>query len=143
MKLGPVRDRLRERGFRHVHGALELAGLDKAPGQLPCLFVLPLEETASPNALAGAHDQALVRTIGVVLALRGAQLNDERLSDELAETEAKAIAALAGWTHPEASRPCSYLGGGLLFADRSIFLWLLRFTTARHIRTPTTQRKAT
>lgn len=133
MKLAPICEKLKAVGLKRVQGALEMAGLDKAPAVLPALFVVPIAEDAAPNRHSGVHDQAATRTFGVVILVQGGR-SDERTSEELGEIEDKVVRALAGWTHPEASRPCDYASGRMLSVSGSTVAWLSSFRTGRHIR---------
>lgn len=133
MKLAPIIARLKEAGARRVEGALELAALKAAPGQLPAHFVVPIGEDAAANRLSGGHDQAATRTFGIVI-LAEAGRSDERTVDALTELEERVIQALTGWTHPEASRACDYAGGRMLSVSGTTLAWLVSFRTGRHIR---------
>lgn len=134
MKLAPIVDRLKAEGFGRVHAIRELADLQNAPERLPACFVLPESEDASPNQMSGIHDQLAQRIFGVVIMMDGAARNDDRIADDLSEQEARVIDALAGWTHPEASRACDYVGGRLLSVGGRTVSWVVRFRTARRIR---------
>ena len=136
MRLSPVVDQLKQAGLKRVYGALELAGLEKAPGQLPAYFVVPEGEDAAPNTLVGAHDQAAGFRFGVVIIFDGAARNDERVSEQISEQSDRVIHALIGWTHPDASRACDYAGARMLTLSASgrTLAWMASFRTARHIR---------
>lgn len=133
MKLAPIIKRLKEVGLRRVEGALELAALKTAPAQLPAHFVVPIGEDANPSRHVGVHDQATTRTFGVVTLIQAGG-SDERATDQLTELEEAVIGALAGWTHPEASRPCDYAGGRMLSVSGHTVAWLSSFRSGRHIR---------
>lgn len=133
MRLVPVIDRLKACGFKRVEGALEFAALDKAPTHYPAFFVLPQQEDANPNKMSGVHDQAATFSFGVVIMV-GARASVGSASDELSELEEKVIDALAGWTPPEATRPCDYSAGRMLTVSASTVAWLVTFKTGRHIR---------
>jgi hypothetical protein len=132
VKLAPIVAQLEAAGLKRVQGALELAALKTSPAMLPAFFVVPMGEDAAANRLSGVHDQATTRTFGVVIIVEGRSA--ERSSDLLADLEARVLQALAGWTHPEASRPCDYASGRMLSVSGSTVSWLVSFRTGRHIR---------
>lgn len=140
MRLSPIADQLRAAGIARVQGALELAGLKGAPALLPAHFVVADGETAGANALnsPGAIQQRTSATFGVVIMLQAtsAVAGQERLSDELADREAKVIDALLGWVHPDAAdgKGCEYAGAQMLTITDGAVAWLVRFRTGRLIR---------
>lgn len=134
MKQKPIVDRLKEAGCKRVYGALEFAGLKDRPDHLPAFFVVPEGWTATPNQLAGAHDQRTSESFGVVIMLHEAPRRDDAVSEELETEERRVIDALAGWTHPDASRACDAAGGRLLSVSGSTLSWMVSFRTSRHIR---------
>lgn len=136
MKIAPFADRLKAEGLANVFGALEFAGL-KAPPPGTSFYVVPEDEDAAPNSLvgqAGAADQLVATRFMVVIVTDAAARNPNAVSDRLHELQLKVIFALAGWTHPDASRACEFAGGRLLSADGSVLAWAVRFRTAWRLR---------
>jgi hypothetical protein len=133
VRLLPIVEKLNAGGLKRVFGALELAGLDRAPAVLPAYFVVPIGADATANRSVGVHDQATTFSFGVVVMLAG-KGNDQRTSDELADREEEVIQALVGWTPPGASRACDYSGSRMLSVSGSTVSWLVNFRTGRHIR---------
>lgn len=134
MRLTPIIDRLQEQGLVRVYGALEFAGLKTAPAVLPARFVVPTGWDARPNDRIGVHDQKRTATFGIVSMLRAAAINDAAIADEIDQEEGRIIAAIAGWTHPDASRACEALRGRLLSVDGHTLNWMIEFSTGNHIR---------
>lgn len=134
MKLAPIVQRLKDKGVKRVYGALELAGLAKAPAQLPAHFVVPDRWSAGENRHHGVHHQRTVEEFGVVILVPGRGLRDDLVSDEIAELEAAVIDALAGWTPPDASRACDLIGGRMLSVGGSTVGWMVSLRTGSEIR---------
>lgn len=134
MRQSPIVARLKEAGLERVYGALELAGLQAQPGRLPQRFVIPDGWSAGENRLAGVHDQRLVQMFSVVSLLEGAARREDLVSEAIHEEEAKVLAALVGWTHPDASRACDAVSGRLLSVNGTTLSWIVTFRTGTHIR---------
>lgn len=135
MRLQPFVDRLKGAGLPHVYGVMEFAGLKAAPaGQ--SFYVVPEREAASPNTLAGQHaiDQKVDQAFMVVIVLPAAARRAEAISEALEDAVQAVIRAVAGWTHPDASRACELAGGRLLSADGSMMAWGVTFRTAWRLR---------
>ncbi|QHL90698.1 hypothetical protein GVO57_07435 [Sphingomonas changnyeongensis] len=134
MRLQPFVDRLRDQGLR-AWGAMEFAGLRTAPsGQ--SFYVIPSQSAAAPNALAGqtAIDQQVTEQLLVAIVLPAQARQPERVAEDIHAAEQQAIDALAGWTHPDASRPVEFAGGRLLSVDGSSLVWGVQFRTAWRLR---------
>lgn len=132
----PIVDRLRAAGARSVEGVIEFAGKTEPPATSPAFFVVPLRESAEPNAYAGGRDQKVTTGFGVVIAMAGEARRRESISEALIDACKLADAALTGWTHPQAAAPTDYAGGELLSTDNGVVMWLMRFTTRYHLRRP-------
>jgi hypothetical protein len=66
----PTIARLKDAGFAHVEGLLEMAALTEPPRVSPALFIVPERGAASPNQYgAGAIDQKVTETFTVVITL--------------------------------------------------------------------------
>jgi len=135
LSLAPIIDKLRAAGLDPVEGLLELKAMTAPPARLPAYFVVPTDETAQPNNVAGARDQRVTVAFSVVITLRGARHGDT-VNDELKQTTRRVKDALTGWTHPDASSPCDYVGGRLLSGSGSTIEWRVRFSTRYHLRRP-------
>ncbi|HYD12733.1 MAG TPA: hypothetical protein VEC11_07785 [Allosphingosinicella sp.] len=135
MRLNPIVERLKEKGFKRAQGVLELISL-KAPPFLPAYYVVPETETAEPNRLTGGHSQRTDLRFGVVVMMEGAGANQDRTSDQLHEEEGKVIQAMLGWVHPDAADGvgCDYAGARMLSVSGSTLSWMVSFRTRRLIR---------
>lgn len=138
MKLAqqPIIEQLRRAGARSVEGVVEFAGQVEPPSAMPAWFVIPTRERADPNPYAGAHAQRVNVEFGIVIVLPGATRRAAATSDQLRDAELLTLAALAGWTHPEASAPTDYAGGELLSTKDGLVMWLMRFSTRYQERKP-------
>lgn len=132
----PIVDQLRAAGAKSVEGVIEFAGQTNAPAASPAYFVIPIRESAEPNAYAGARDQKVTTGFGVVIAIEGQARRRESISEALVEACKLAGDALIGWTHPQASSPTDYAGGELLSTANGVVTWLMRFATRYHERKP-------
>ena len=136
--LGPICDRLRAGGCARVEGVLELAAIDAAaPRQLPAFFVVPTSETGGGNALDQGRDQPVDVGFSVVVLVDGARRDRAGVSEQLRDEANRARDAVLGWTHPEASRACSFAGGRLVSVTGPTVAWEVRLTTRVHLRRKT------
>jgi hypothetical protein len=134
VRQAPIIRQMKATGLVRVYGALELAGLKTAPAVLPAYFVVPEGWTAEANRMSGVHHQPVSEGFGVVIMLNGAALREEQIDESLHVEQARVIEALAGWTHPEASRACDASGGRLLSVSGHTLNWMVSFKTGRTIR---------
>ena len=135
LALTPIVEQLRGAGYRNVAGLLEFAGQKDAPRNLPALFVVPLSDSARPNALAtGGHDQKLSAGFAVMMVLDAARRNRDEIAEDLQRECTTIVTALAGWVHPGGSGPIDYDGGRLASADAGTIVWQLRFTSPYRFR---------
>lgn len=59
--------------LKSVETAVDLAAIEQAPSaQTPAAYVIPIAESAAPNAMVGAVSQEVATRIGVVLVVRRA-----------------------------------------------------------------------
>lgn len=139
MNLTPIVERLRGTGvFRAVDGVLALADIEAHLGQLPAAFVVPESEAAEPNRLAaGAHDQRCEEIFTIVLVVGAAAARTARPAEDLQRGRDATLAALVGWSHPDASGPTDYAGARLLAAGGGRVLYGVR------VRMPWRLRKVT
>ena len=134
LALTPFVEQLRKAGVRQVQGVLEFAATTVEPRQLPAHFVVPVAETAGGSAVDQGRDQTVDVTIAVMIVVDGARRNEAGISEELKACEDRVIEALVGWTHPAASRACSYAGGRMASASGSTVAWEVRLRTRYHER---------
>lgn len=113
----PIIARLVQAGFKRVQGVIEWAGLKSAPAHSPALFVIPDSDSAADNELVGVHDQRVAEKFRVILVLKPAVRADGKPSKELKVEVDRIRGVIAGWHHPDASKPCNYAGSKLLSAD--------------------------
>lgn len=113
----PIIAQLVKAGFKQVQGVLEWAGLKVAPAHSPALFVIPDSDSAADNELVGVHDQKIAEKFRVILVLKPAARVEGKPSRQLKIEVDRIRDAIAGWQHPDASKPCNYAGSRLLSAD--------------------------
>lgn len=110
----------------------EALGLDDAASRTlatPSAFVLPLDETATPNAFFGAHVQEITATWGVAIAMPGIRAASRSLSAELNTVREQVRASLAGWTPDDATiSPLNFIGGQFMARENNIIWWQDEFT---------------
>lgn len=135
MKSAPIAEQLGGLGLISVGGALEFAALDREPGRLPQGFVVFETERAGPNRLAsGAVDQKVEVDFAVVLILDAAARKLAKIDEALDDLERAVIERIAGWTHPEATSPATYVGARTLSVSGQAVSRALTFRTAYHLR---------
>lgn len=127
MDVQPVIEHLRRslKGLRSVGGAAEFdAAVDGAVAP-PCAFVLPLQETATPNGMLGVHEQRLTLAFGVVhVVMNRRDARGEAAMSELAPHRKALKAALLGWCpDPAQGLPVNFVSGRLLRLDNDHRLW--------------------
>ena len=134
LALTPIVERLKAAGCRQVEGVLELVDVQDTPRALPAFYVVPGRERAAPNSLTGAIDQAVDCDFSVIIVVEGARRNRSGISEEVKAQLDIVMTAIAGWTHPDASRACEYAGGAAASAGARSFAWDCRFRTRYHFR---------
>ena len=129
MKLGKIalKIRLAETRFGNkIAGTAEFDLALKNTLQQEAAFIIPLEETASPNEQDNSINQIITEKFGVVCALKTdvSQADKSGLSayDSLYEVRSDLFGALVGWQLREAESVISYSGGQLLGIDGA-WLW--------------------
>lgn len=135
LPLKPIVDKMAAAGLRNAKGVLEFSAQTEAPRNLPAYFVVPLEESARPNAQdsVGVLDQRVLAGFSVFIVL-GARLRGDDISEELSLEIGKVTNALLLWKHPEASGATTFGGGRLASADGSTVVWQVRFNSPYHLR---------
>lgn len=134
LALTPIVDHLRAAGLLNVEGVLEIPTADQLPRALPAHYVVPTSESAGGNPMAGARDQAVDVTFSVLVVLEGSRRNQAGISEEVRDRTKPVIDAITGWTHPEASCACDYLGGRLGSASGRVVTWEVRFRSRYRLR---------
>lgn len=118
-----------------VAGAVEFRIVPESTAlQVPCAFVIPLDEQAEESRAQNAVSQRLVETFGVVVAL--SNTGDERGQASyrsLHELRAELWAALLGWVPEDGYGAIHLEGGQLLALDRARLWWQFEFSTDYHI----------
>lgn len=122
--------------FALVDGVAQFAQLRTEPPVWPAAYVLPLAETAAPNAYAsGAVSQEVTLSIAVVIICRAVQ--DPAGAAAIADLAALRRAvrdALLGWEPEGAADGFEFAGGELLRAEAGAVWWQDTFTTSYHLR---------
>lgn len=134
LALTPIVEQLKAAGCRNVEGVLELVDVHDTPRALPAFFVVPGRERGGANTLSGAIDQAVDVEFSVIVVVDGGRRNRAGISEEVKDQTEIVMKAIAGWTHPEASRACEYGGGAAASAGARSFAWDVRFRTRYHFR---------
>lgn len=134
IRLSSVTARLQDRGLPRVLGVLEYSALENAPPQLPAHFVVPVNDDATPNRMAGIIDQRVTLNFQVIIVVQATAARASRPSEDLDEQIEAVRTALLGWTIPGAAMPTEYSGGRLLSAGGREAVWGSRFRTAYHLR---------
>lgn len=118
-----------------VAGAVEFRIVPESTAlQVPCAFVIPLDEQAEESRAQNAISQRLVETFGVVVALSNTA--DERGQASYRSLHAlrgELWAALLGWVPDEGYGAIDFEGGQLLALDRARLWWQFEFSTDYHI----------
>jgi len=134
IRLKNVVARLAEAGLPRVLGVLEYSALENAPPQLPALFVVPVNDEATPNRMAGIIDQRVTLNFQVIIVIQATAARVSRPSEDLDVLVELVRAELLGWMIPGAAMPTEYAGGRLLSAGGREAVWGSRFRTAYHLR---------
>ena len=110
-----------------------IAITDPATGKLayPCAVVIPLEDEPGANDLMNGTVQAVIETIGVIVAFDASA--DRRGQTAVSQVEAmkyRIFRALLGWNvAPErGARGLYYAGGELLTFNRARLFWMYRMS---------------
>lgn len=134
ISFAPTIARLKDAGFAHVEGLLEMVSLTEVPRVSPALFIVPERGAAQPNSLgAGGIDQKVTETFSVVL-VEDAARRVAGVSEALQVDTKKVMDALLGWMHPETTKPCEFAGERLVSTEGRQVVWAMSFSTSRHIR---------
>ena len=134
LDLGPICDRLAERGFAKAQGVLEFAAVTAPPSANRSVFVVPDRESAEPNRMSGVVDQRVTHAFSVVVVVRSGARDPDAPSEALREAANGVRDALIGWRHPDASAPVEFTGGDLLSVGGHLASWAVRFSSRSHLR---------
>lgn len=138
MELEPVIEALRERlpifGSR-VGGAVQFKALgEKSALQIPCAYVIPLDDNASERKAGNTARQEITDGFAVVVVMsnkpdekgQGSALNAHNMRTLL-------WAALLGWCPSEEYDPIVYEGGQLMKLDRAEMWFQYEFSATTQI----------
>lgn len=137
MKIGLIALRLREANTRfenRVAGVAELARAYDHTLQQNMAFVLPLGESAAPNAYDSGINQMLTERFGVIVAVRTDVTEGDKLGlsayDMLHDVRTELFGALLGWEPDGADSKVYYKGGVLLSITRATLWYQFEFEYA-------------
>lgn len=122
--------------FAIVEGVARFAAIRAEPPAWPAAYVLPLAETASPNARAtGGHLQQVSISIAVVIICRAVQdPSGAAAVTDLAALRLATQDALLGWTPEGAASGYDYSGGELLRAEAGTIWWQDTYTASYYLQ---------
>lgn len=121
-----------------VEGAFEFAELLRN-GQMPnsgvAAHVLPLGLQPRPaDSAAGTYTQEFDESIGVILTLRNASRDAERILGDLRGFVMQIIEAVAGWVPDGASGVFRLLRASLVSSSKGTFVYQIDFSIADQLR---------
>lgn len=123
-------------GFRKVAGAADFAAARDDLKMPPAAYVIPLNDTATPNVLMGlAVEQHVIERFGVILAV--SNMRDVRggaVNAPLETLRRAAIDNLLAFQPTTDYDPIQYAAGRLLSLDVSVIWWQLEFITGYYER---------
>ena len=118
-----------------IAGAADYAALRESTAlQVPCAFVIPVDDNPGPNTTQNGVHQVMVEAFGVVVAL--SNVADERGQGSyrtVHQIRAELWAALLAWKPSDEYGLVEYQGGNLLGLDRARLWWQFEFATDFHI----------
>lgn len=122
--------------FRKVAGAANFAAARDDLKNPPAAYVVPLSDSAKPNALScGGIEQHVTERFGVVLAVSNLRdTKGEAAQAEFERLRSLVIGALLGFVPGEGYDPVQYGGGRVLQIDASVLWWQLEFVTGYYER---------
>ena len=121
-----------------VAGAADFAAAaETTPPATPAAYVLPLQESASSNALSCAVAQTVTASFGIALALTNvADAKGEAALADLKTVREAVGPALLGWTPDgETYAPLEFAGGALLGFKNGVLWWQDVYITQFLIKT--------
>ncbi|MEL6888375.1 MAG: hypothetical protein AAFO86_06665 [Pseudomonadota bacterium] len=121
-----------------VEGAFEFGELVRT-GQMPnsgvAAHVLPLGlQPRAADSAAGAYTQEFDESIGVILTLRNASQDAERILGNLRDFVMRIVRAIAGWVPAGASGVFRFLRASLISSTKGTFVYQIDFTIADQLR---------
>jgi hypothetical protein len=123
--------------FKKVSGAANLAvAQDELKNFSSAAFVVPLSDSAMPNALIGdIVEQHVIERFGVILAVKNLRdVRGEAVNSDLEVLRNKAISGLQGFKPASDYDPVQYGSGRILLLDVSTIWWQLEFITGYYQR---------
>lgn len=118
--------------FNKVSGAADFAAAQTDMKRPPAAYVIPLADTALPNALmfGTAVEQHVIEKFGVILAVRNASdVRGDAVNVALETLRKNTIQSLLGFVPEPGYDPVQYGGGRLLLLDVTTLWWQLDFIT--------------
>lgn len=117
--------------FNKVSGAANFAVAREDLKTPPAAYVIPLADSASPNALGcGGFEQHVTERFAVVMALENKRdVRGDAVNAALEAKRNKVIGALLGFQPGIEYDPVQYGGGRLLALDVTTTWWQLEFLT--------------
>lgn len=117
--------------FNKVAGAASFAAAKEDLKNPPAAYVIPLADSARPNALdCGGVEQYVAERFGVVIAVDNKRdTRGDAVNAALEDKRGKVIAALLGICPGDGYDPVQYGGGQLLALDVTTIWWRLEFIT--------------
>lgn len=111
------------------------AARDDLKNIYPAAYVLPMQDTASPNALANAVSQDVTHTFGVLVAVMNlGDTTGAKARSELSPIRSSIGDALLNWQPGNDYTPCEYSGGRLLGLTDRVMWWMDQYRTRFEVR---------
>ena len=123
-------------GYLGVEGAREYRALAALPGRLPRGYVIPLDRATNTLSRTGVIAQESSERFAVVTLIGQVRAGEAISVDMLSEIEARLIAHMTGWRHPDAKTPVISTGGQDISVELGAYAWATTFSMT------TTYRKA-
>ncbi|MEL7166972.1 MAG: hypothetical protein AAGL96_15995 [Pseudomonadota bacterium] len=123
---------------KRVEGAFEFAELVRT-GQLPqggvAAHVLPLGlQSRGVDSAAGAFTQEFEESVGVILTLRNAGRDAERILADLRGFVMQVVNAIAGWAPAGAMGVFRFLRASLVSSAKGTFVYQIDFSITDQLR---------
>jgi len=132
--IGQLRDHCPALGGR-VGGAAQFGAVTESTAlELPCAFVIPLEDSPDPSMSQNSIRQPLDETFEVVVAIDNRADERGQGSGRTVHTMRAALwAALLGWQPGPRYDGIDYEGGNLLSIDRARLWWRFEFSAGMEL----------
>ncbi len=118
-----------------VFGAAEMAVAKTNSMQTPCVFIIPMAESAKGNTLAGGHSQEITAQVGVYIAVTNkSDARGEAAHAMLESVRDEIKKVLCAWQPTNADFPVDFVAGQLIGYDNYTMRWSDVFTTQLYYR---------